>query len=350
MTSPLSKSSVERAGKLLALNHPTATHELIEAFKTAHKWRDGHIVPMRRLRDELSIRARKVDPDALTAGRLKRMKSIRRKLPKLSLARIQDIAGCRAILATAAHVNEAAEAMAQKSKHEFVRENDYLSCPKLGGYRSRHLIFRVESPSADGEPAKLVEIQLRTRLQHSWATAVEAVGLVRGEDLKGGRGDVDWLRFFALMSSELSFQEGLPSVPETPTTPEERAVELRALDHKLSALSVLDSYRRIIDATAAGSASTGSVFMIQYDNDTKQVRVKPFSSLTAGSRWYSAEEQSSSRSKDTVLVEVDRAADLRAAYPNYYLDVGEFATHLSRALGIKPRLSSWKPDFRWWWE
>jgi hypothetical protein len=42
-----------------------------------------------------------------------------------------------------------------------------------------------------------VEVQVRTQLQHSWATAVEAVGLFRREDLKAGRGDLDWLRLFA---------------------------------------------------------------------------------------------------------------------------------------------------------
>lgn len=306
------------------------------------------MLPMRKMRDELSRRARLSDPDALTAGRLKRMKSIRRKLPKLSLTRIQDIAGCRAIVASAEQVDQIARGMTDTSRHEFIRENDYLSEPKIGGYRSRHLIFRVHSGSS-GDPPRFVELQLRTRLQHAWATAVEAVGLVRNEDLKGGAGDPRWLRLFTLMSAEFAVREGLPTVPGTPTEEAKRRAELIDIASDLSALDTLDSYRRIIDATAATSASTGSVFVIQYDNDTKRVRVRSFNSMRAGSHWYSDEESHGS-STDTVLVEVDRATDLRAAYPNYYLDVGDFTSEISRLVRPVAPQRPLKPDFRWWWE
>ena len=43
-------------------------------------------------------------------------------------------------------------------------------------------------------------MQIRTAIQHSWATAVEMVGLFRKESLKSGFGDIKWLRFFELVS------------------------------------------------------------------------------------------------------------------------------------------------------
>ena len=43
-----------------------------------------------------------------------------------------------------------------------------------------------------------VELQLRTRLQHAWATANEIVGTFRREELKSGEGGPDWLRYFVL--------------------------------------------------------------------------------------------------------------------------------------------------------
>jgi hypothetical protein len=53
-----------------------------------------------------------------------------------------------------------------------------------------------------------IEIQIRARLQHSWATAVESVGSFRQEDLKGNIGDADWLRLFRLISGEFAIAEG----------------------------------------------------------------------------------------------------------------------------------------------
>lgn len=43
-------------------------------------------------------------------------------------------------------------------------------------------------------------MQIRTAIQHSWATAVEMVGLFRKESLKSGLVDIKWLRFFELVS------------------------------------------------------------------------------------------------------------------------------------------------------
>ena len=57
---------------------------------------------------------------------------------------------------------------------------------------------------------KRIELQVRTRLQHSWATAVEAVGLFRGEELKNHKGSEEWLRLFKLLSAEFAEAERCP--------------------------------------------------------------------------------------------------------------------------------------------
>ena len=63
-----------------------------------------------------------------------------------------------------------------------------------------------------------VEIQIRTRLQHSWATAVEALELFRRENLKGGEGSPNWLRLFKLMSAEFAVAENSPCKIEVSIT------------------------------------------------------------------------------------------------------------------------------------
>jgi hypothetical protein len=61
-----------------------------------------------------------------------------------------------------------------------------------------------------------VEIQIRTTLQHVWATAVETVGTFIQQALKSSQGEAEWLRFFALMATHMALREGRQPVPGTP--------------------------------------------------------------------------------------------------------------------------------------
>jgi hypothetical protein len=58
---------------------------------------------------------------------------------------------------------------------------------------------------------------LRSQLQHTWATAVEAVGIFVHQALKSSSGEDKWLRFFALMGTAIAERENTPPVPNTPT-------------------------------------------------------------------------------------------------------------------------------------
>src|SRR6266436_8845112 len=105
-----------------------------------------------------------------------------------------------------------------KIDSEIKTEDNYLLEPKIDGYRSHHIIFSF-SPK-DSERAaytgRRIELQVRTQLQHSWATAIEAVGLFRGEQLKSDQGSREWLRLFKLMSDEFAEAERCPVAPGTP--------------------------------------------------------------------------------------------------------------------------------------
>jgi putative GTP pyrophosphokinase len=89
---------------------------------------------------------------------------------------------------------EASVARNPKVRAEFVKRYDYIAAPKETGYRSVHLIFKYRSQSSKHRAwnGLRVEIQLRSRLQHAWATAVETVDtftrqtLRRAEEWTGG--------------------------------------------------------------------------------------------------------------------------------------------------------------------
>ena len=101
VTPEYSRSQIENAGRALA-GQLTDIEEAAAIFRVAHNWREAHLFPMRRARFELTSLSKKVAQDAITVARIKRMKSIRKKLRETNytLYQIQDIGGCRAIVDT----------------------------------------------------------------------------------------------------------------------------------------------------------------------------------------------------------------------------------------------------------
>ncbi|WP_074132318.1 hypothetical protein, partial [Bradyrhizobium sp. NAS96.2] len=248
-----SMRDVRRAGEALAgdlvWTDETAEH-IRQVFRIANNYRDSHAYPMRRLRYEVSglIRKQRIT-GGFTVARLKRMPSIRRKLRKISsnLNQVQDLAGCRAVLPTMDDVNSLIGALRLNSAHELAREDAYIVRPKPDGYRSHHMVFKFRGEGeAEVYNDRRVEIQIRTRLQHSWATAVEAVGLFRKEDMKAGQGSAEWLRLFQLMSSEFLSLEGCALTDENRNI---RLVEIADLQAKLDAISTLENLRQAVRIT-----------------------------------------------------------------------------------------------------
>jgi hypothetical protein len=144
----------------------------------------------------------------LTAQRIKRLESILIKLREKSsmkLSQMQDIGGCRVILPSLDHVYALRDIYASDQLvHEALNPKDYIAEPNPdSGYRSLHLKFRFASDRESSQPwvGLKIEMQIRTALQHQWATAVETAGTMKDQALKSKRGDPEWLRFFKLVSS-----------------------------------------------------------------------------------------------------------------------------------------------------
>ncbi|MBX3536433.1 MAG: RelA/SpoT domain-containing protein [Chelatococcus sp.] len=333
-----SKGQVNKAGEILGGHlpwNPDQPEEHVEIFRIAYDWRNSHALPMRRMRFELGGKIRSQKVIGFSAARLKRMVSIRRKLSRLStnLTQIQDIAGCRAIVNTIAEVNRLADLYRDGgSAHLFRYARDYIAEPKPVGYRSHHLVMAYQA-SEDGDPfhGRLVELQLRTRLQHAWATAVEAVGMARGEDLKGSEGDLEWLRFFQLVASEFALAEGCPVVAGDEDRPA-RLAEIRELERRLDAVSTLESLNHALKITDESVPATSKYYLIRFDRAGERVTVRGYNSPIR-------EDASTSdvigSAPNAVLVEVDRVENLKEAYPNYYLDVHLFTRNLRRILSGK---------------
>ncbi|WP_343684121.1 RelA/SpoT domain-containing protein [Asticcacaulis sp.] len=333
----LGAKEVNDAGRLVAgkVDYPISK-EAYEAFQVVHSWRDAHVYPMRAFRRELKVLAEKAGVVGQTSGRLKRFQTIRGKLQRLDvkLHKMQDLAGCRIILDSIADVHSVCSLYDQgRSIHDVVKCNNYISNPKSGGYRSAHYVLKYADRNGLVAGNELKgEIQIRTRLQHAWATAVEAVGTVRGESLKSGQGDEIWLRFLALMSAEFAFEERCDLPQNVPQSRDVRIREIRSIERELDAVTTLESYRKVLHKISNFSNLRGTNFLIEYNEQTRSVNVQTRHSFNRLSNAYWQAEKLDTN--NAVLVEVDRVADLVSAYPNYFLDVQIFTERLRRLVEV----------------
>jgi len=153
---PYSRREIVSAGNMLASRIPDSearSSEVLEAFKIARSWREANAYPMRRVRAELSGKSRSAKVEGITAARLKRMPSIRKKLrssPR-TLYQIQDIGGCRIIAHDIDNYDLALRPYLDgNSRYNIVNDDDYIRNPRLTGYRSRHLILKFCDPEVSG--------------------------------------------------------------------------------------------------------------------------------------------------------------------------------------------------------
>ena len=344
---------IAKAGKALAGDLETLGAEvpqhILKAFQVANNWRNAHAYPMRSIHASLRYYVKANDLDAITAARLKRMQAIRAKLRRIGVKfhRLQDLGGCRVIVATTAETRLLVEVLKSKLPSVVQKEDDYISKPKNDGYRSHHLIFGFRRSQPTPFDDKRIEVQIRTHLQHAWATTVEAVGLLRGEGLKNQKGDKDWLRFFALMSAEFAEAEKCPTVPGTPDS-RSRKAEIRTLAAALDIVKTLDAvaigFRGTDLLLAPGYKPTH--YLIRFDHSTKTVRVESYNKPQKATVSYDKAEEilrSGDQNDVVVLVEADKINNLKRAYPNYFGDVEVFQRQLKHIVGGGAALEYTRP-------
>jgi ppGpp synthetase/RelA/SpoT-type nucleotidyltranferase len=124
----------------------------------------------------------------------------------IRLSQMQDIAGCRVVVDNILVQDQVVERLRGALPKAIVV--DRRKQPSFG-YRAVHVIASVRN--------KLVEIQVRTELQHVWAQMSEQLGDLVGPAVKYGGGDADAQQILARISrATASFEEkgSLTSVPE----------------------------------------------------------------------------------------------------------------------------------------
>jgi ppGpp synthetase/RelA/SpoT-type nucleotidyltranferase len=315
----------------------------VDYIEVINNWRRAHLYPLTTFQMTLRNRSKAIDPDFIVAQRIKRPQAIEAKLrrkPELKLSIIQDIGGCRAILSSVQQVYELVERYErQYSGHKLIDHDDYIKRPKPDGYRSYHLIYCYSNPKHEVYENLKIEIQIRSTLQHYWATAVETVDIFRGEGLKAHRGSPDWRRFFILMGSVLAIREGTRRVPHTPRDSSELIDELRHYVEKLNVFAVLESFRQTLEVIPSARKSRIKWVVLELDPrigalNAPSLRLYGYrgDQIQSATDMLEAVERHRQKGVDAVLVSVADAVDVRKAYPNYYLDTSQFLDAVREAI------------------
>lgn len=335
-----SKSQVNRAGEILVTPDAYSEEEQEWAGRVLANWRACHGYPINTFQATLRQKLKAIDDNAIVAQRLKRAPSIILKLQRfdgMQLARMQDIGGLRAVVGSVARVRklEAAYRNAQ-FKHALTSSKNYVDEPKEDGYRSIHLIYRYVNDGAPSYNGLSLELQLRTRLQHAWATAVETMGTFLGQALKSGQGEREWRRFFAKAGAALAIVEKTSPVP---------GFENHASDDVFSDVASTERKLHVLDklrgfAIAADRITTvrglGAYHLIVLNSTKRTVFIRPYSiaRLEQANIDYAAIEQRAKAGEaiEAVLVSAGPIDALRKAYPNYFLDTHEFVKQIEKVI------------------
>jgi ppGpp synthetase/RelA/SpoT-type nucleotidyltranferase len=342
-----SKSKTDLAGVTLC-NQLSSNEEKNYALEVLSNWRASHSYPMHIFKKRLKNISEKIDPWALSAQRLKRVPSIIRKLERrygernatMKLTQMQDIAGCRAVMSNVSLARKLYNEYYLKGdlKHKKVNEKDYITYPKRDGYRSLHLVYRFYSDKGKKDyNGLLVEVQIRSKLQHLWATAVETVDFFTRQAIKSHQGQEEWMSFFKLVSSAFALFENCPIIDGTPYDKKELYSLIREKEQGLQVKTKMTNWTKSIKLfDNLKNKKNLHFFLLELDTIQEKLIISAYSKRQEHKALadYAAAEKKiyGLKAYDVVLVGADTTKDLKKAYPNYFLDTKEFLRYLDKIL------------------
>jgi ppGpp synthetase/RelA/SpoT-type nucleotidyltranferase len=345
-----SKSSVDKAAR--EIRHGCAGDLRADAIDKIQNFRETHMYPLMLIKNRLAKASKAIDEKIIVARRLKRLPTIIDKLERptldgkssnaIKLTRMQDIGGCRAIVADLYQLDLLRSKLKKsRSVHKIKHEYDYLS-PKESGYSGVHLVYSCYDQSDDNNPWKKtkIEVQLRTELQHAWATSLEIIDVLEQTKLKTSMEDhVEWREFFAKSGKLVAHKEGAIELTEEDL--QSYKARVYELDEKLEASTKLLKYTIAINVSTSGknglTKSKGMclVYLDKKDFEEQGIKDKKVS-MTIRAKQYKTNESDNAlndlneaeKNDDilfSVLLSTSDAKSLKKAYPNYFGSTSEFS-------------------------
>lgn len=314
----MSKSALDRIGQ----NIREDKAEVVDiAISSLNSWRESHGEILQKYYNYANILAKIIDKDnIIVAQRLKRLPTIVNKLKRfkdMRLSRMQDVAGIRIIVEDINQLDLADNVL--RKIENLKRVKDYIRKPKTSGYRGKHYIFE--------ENEMFVEIQLRTQIQHLWATALETVDVLLGTTLKESEDETYWCDFFRQVSSIFAIAE------EKPVLEKHKYLDIRKMreilkqnmdDNKIS--QKLYSYMVTDPVIHAKNIVEAYYIVLTLNLESNEVEVMGFkeNQYDIAFEKYKSIEGNNQTSQQTVLVAVNQINKIKEIYPNYYINLYNF--------------------------
>lgn len=310
-----SKSKVTKAGAAVRSGSQT-----LDDLRVIDLWRAAHAPVLNTFQALLRGRAR--THTVVVAQRHKRKITIFGKLlrfPKMELARMDDIAGCRLIFRNCEELYKFRKGvLGARFKHKcrnLPDKYDYIKKPKSTGYRGIHDIYEYNVNSRRGRECNglFIELQYRTAVQHAWATAVEIIGVITTNQPKFQEGDKRYEQIMAYGSEILAraHEDAVSCFPDM--LPADLVHHFLALDGELGFLTLL---RGLNLATKKESERRNFLLILK---DGKALEVRAFRESADALRAL-FELESTNPGIDVVLVKGDTTDDVRIAFKNYFTD------------------------------
>ncbi len=186
-----SNAQIDRLGDRLRLGSPSeADLRALDGYRRS--FGEAYETVVKILREQLHLQP--------TGRPAKSTSSIVDKLQRESsrLILIQDIAGCRVVVTGISEQDRVVASLISEFPQASVV--DRRTNPSYG-YRAVHIIVQIQG--------RLVEIQVRTSLQHSWAELSEKCSDVFDPAIKYGGGDEEIRALFTDSSGTITRTEGL---------------------------------------------------------------------------------------------------------------------------------------------
>ena len=326
----VSRNSVRRAGQNVKNDKATK-----EDYRIISLWRSKHISIITAMVNAIKRKLNNNKSNGvIIARRLKRLSSMELKLKRfqdMQLDRMQDIAGVRIIFKELAQVEKFQKSMETtylkgSRKFKLISTKDYISNPKNDGYRSIHQIFEYN----DNVKMRL-EIQIRTKLQHYWATAVEVLDMKSKTKIKQGSGE-SWNReFFKLCSELFSLLEN----PNKENNKKDICQKIDKLDKEYNILQNLKALALSNKNIENQANNKNYYFIVLLDFDKSTLRITGFKKrdFEEAKKLYDFyEEDLRDKNSDVVLISLDEVKMLKKAFPNYYLDSNSFIDVITKEL------------------
>lgn len=337
-TPQYSKNRIRTAGKRIAKTYSeygrlTWNIEIpYEEYEILENWRTSHGAVLNTA--QAWLRRLNTAGRPIVGQRLKRFNTIVDKLAtgrSRDLSTMHDIAGVRAIFRSLEEISDFRDQMRlSKAQHRLIHDEekfDYIKTPKSTGYRGIHEVMERQVASPSGRPwnGLKFEVQLRTAVQHAWATAVEIYDDTQTARFKFQKSVNPAYEQFLIASeifARVHEDRNGCLVERTDTQLADRFIELEQHTHTVTmihGLQVAVNYRPLKKNSILQRTTKGELFIYSFASFPQALRAI-------------SEIEGREETLNAVLVGAKTPFHIREAFRNYFEDTSDFVNLLEEGL------------------